>query len=289
MSYMDIENLYKAQEILAFRRCYAMEKIHGTSAHVSWKDGALHFFAGGTKQEHFEALFNREELASKATAVGSDFVVFGEAYGGKCQGMSKTYGKELRFVAFEALIGESWLAVPQADEFVKSLGLEFVHWVEISTDLAEIDAQRDAPSEQAFRNGMAERDKPETHKKREGIVLRSPFEARLNNGRRIIAKHKSEEFQERVHQPSVSPDKLQVLSEGKAIADEWVTDMRLTHVLQGFPEGIGMEKTGELIAAMVADIAKEARGEVVDSPAARAAIGRATALLWKSRLKAKLT
>jgi len=32
MGYLNIDNLYKAQEVLMFRECYAMEKIHGTSA-----------------------------------------------------------------------------------------------------------------------------------------------------------------------------------------------------------------------------------------------------------------
>lgn len=39
MSYMHIDNLYKSQTLLMFRECYALEKIHGTSAHVMWKDG----------------------------------------------------------------------------------------------------------------------------------------------------------------------------------------------------------------------------------------------------------
>jgi hypothetical protein len=32
MAYLHIENLYKARDIMLFRECYAMEKIHGTSA-----------------------------------------------------------------------------------------------------------------------------------------------------------------------------------------------------------------------------------------------------------------
>jgi len=36
MAYLDIDNLYKEQRILMFKECYAMEKIHGTSAHLSY-------------------------------------------------------------------------------------------------------------------------------------------------------------------------------------------------------------------------------------------------------------
>ena len=44
MGYRHIENLYRprAQTILLFRECYALEKIHGTSAHVAWRDGRGH-------------------------------------------------------------------------------------------------------------------------------------------------------------------------------------------------------------------------------------------------------
>ena len=39
MGYLHIDNLYKNQTVLAFRRCFALEKVHGTSAHIAWRDG----------------------------------------------------------------------------------------------------------------------------------------------------------------------------------------------------------------------------------------------------------
>ncbi len=47
MGYRKIPNLYKDADILLFKDCFASEKVHGTSAHVSWKDGKVNFFAGG--------------------------------------------------------------------------------------------------------------------------------------------------------------------------------------------------------------------------------------------------
>ncbi len=44
MGYLHIENLYKNIDIMQFKECYAMEKIHGTSAHVRFKDGEVAFF-----------------------------------------------------------------------------------------------------------------------------------------------------------------------------------------------------------------------------------------------------
>lgn len=259
-----------------------MEKIHGTSAHIAWKDGQLKFFAGGCKHEDFVILFNQEELASKFSEIGlPDITVFGEAYGGKLMKMRDTYGPSLSFVAFEVKIAEAWLSVPQAEGITKQLGLDFVSWKEVSTDLPILDAERDADSVQAVKCGCGE------GKKREGIVLRPPFEVRLNNGERIIAKYKREDFRETKTPRAVDKDKFEVLREADKIADEWATEMRLTHVLDGFHDA-DIEKTGQIIEAMVSDIVREATGEIIDSKQVRTAISRKTALMFKARLKANM-
>ena len=118
MSYMDIDNLYKNQDILLFRECYALEKIHGTSAHITW-DGRystytrppeLLFFSGGCKHATFLALFDQDDLRKRFEVLGLNQVkVFGEAYGGKIQGMRETYGDQLKFIVFEVKVGDSWL------------------------------------------------------------------------------------------------------------------------------------------------------------------------------------
>lgn len=283
MSYLHIDNLYKAQHILAFRRCFALEKVHGTSAHVGWKGGILTFFSGGESHERFTALFDTEALRAKLAGIESA-TVYGEAYGGKCQGMSGTYGKELRFIAFEVKIGECWLAVPQAAQFVADLGLEFVPYEEGPTDLEWIDVQRDAPSVVAVCRGMGERP-------REGVVLRPPFEVTLNNGERIIAKYKRDEFGERkTPQKIVDPEKLAVLADATAVAEEWVTEMRLTHVLNAAlgattPE---MEHVPTIIKAMVEDVLREGAGEIVDGKDVRRAIGSRAVSLLKARITARL-
>lgn len=278
---MHIDNLYKNQDVLAFKECYALEKIHGTSAHVSWKEKKLNFFAGGCSHENFVKLFNQDALGKAFEGIGApEVTVFGEAYGGKLQGMSGTYGKELKFIAFDVKIDDNWLAVPQAEDVCKGLGIEFVHYVKISTDLAEIDKQRDAESVQAVRNGMG------PGKKREGVVLRPPFEVKKNNGERVMSKHKIEEFAERQNVPPVAdPAKLKALADAQAIAEEWVTPMRLTHVLDKLGCGTDISKTGDVVKAMVEDVLREGSGEIVDSKDARSAIGRKTAEIFKTRIK----
>ena len=60
---MHIDNLYKDQRILLFKECYALEKIHGTSAHISYsaEKKTLTFFTGGN-HNIFISLFDSEKL-----------------------------------------------------------------------------------------------------------------------------------------------------------------------------------------------------------------------------------
>lgn len=283
MAYMHINNLYKSRDILMFKECYAMEKIHGTSAHVGWKDGKVFFFAGGCEHLAFTALFDKDTLAEGFAKLNHDSItVYGEAYGGKLQGMKGTYGDELRFVAFEVKIGDNWLDVPRAESIARGLGLDFVHWKQVSTDLDALDAERDADSVQAIRNGIG------PGKKREGVVLRPLIELTRNNGGRIIAKYKRDDFQETKTPRSVKKQDFEVLVAAQAIADEWVTDMRLAHVLDKFPKPWDITQTGEVIGAMIEDVERESEGEIVKSKAARAMISKKTAQMFKGLLNSTL-
>lgn len=289
MGYMHIANLYKDQKILNFKRCYVLEKVHGTSAHIKWDKGQLTFYSGGEKHERFCQLFDHEALRNAFTEMGHDEVtVHGEAYGGSQQKMGHTYGPDLRFIVFDVMVGDVWLNVPNMDQVAKRLNLEVVPWKEVATELDILNAERDAPSEVAVRRGMG------NDKTREGIVIRPLEEMTINNDHRIIAKHKVEKFGER-NTPqdvkNVDPNKLVVLSEAKAIANEWVTEERLRHVIDHLTyNGMepGIEKTGAVIKEMVADVYREASGEIVESREATSAIGQRTAQMFKQYLQEKL-
>jgi len=311
MAYLHIDNLYKNQKILMFNECYALEKVHGTSAWLSYSptesmtvqgdDGKLmkiyntvpsrlSFYAGGGKHDEFVKLFDAEAIRLKLDELTPEkhTIIYGEYYG-PMHKMIKTYGDKMRFVAFEVRVGGSWLSVPNAEEICKELGIEFVHYKRIRTNIQEIDAERDAPSEQAKRNGMvASTDKwgfcPPI---REGIVLRPIEEMTLNNGDRIIAKHKRDELRETKTPRQVSSEDLAKIEEAKAIADEWVTEERLNHILGRGVEA-KIENTGKIIALVTEDILREAEGEIVDSPNARKEIARSTALMFKMLLKQEL-
>lgn len=289
MGYLHIENLYRpaAQIILLFREVYAMEKVHGTSAHICWHNSTVTYSSGGESHERFRQLFDDAALTQAFTLFGHDDVtVYGEAYGGKCQGMRETYGSELRFIGFDVKVGDVWLTVPNMADVCEKLGVEVVPYRKVSTDLAALDAERDRPSEVAVRRGIT------TPRPREGVVLRPLQEFTTSNGNRVIVKHKGEAFSEtKTPRPVVDAGKAAVLEAAQAIADEYCTDERLRHVLDKIEVGgvaVGMEATARVIAAMMEDVLREGSGEFVDSRDARAAIGRRTAEIFKALLKRRL-
>lgn len=77
MGYLHIDNLYKNQKILAFRRCYALEKVHGTSAHIAYQSAVsgraeeLRFFSDGEKHERFCGLFDAGLLEAAGEIIDS--------------------------------------------------------------------------------------------------------------------------------------------------------------------------------------------------------------------------
>jgi hypothetical protein len=298
---------------LQFRNVYALEKIHGTSAHIKWvpeldsdvrpdsKPG-LSFFSGGEPHDKFVSLFDVPKLEQLFREKWDrEVTIYGEAYGGKQQGMSKTYGDKLKFVVFDVKVGaHTWLDVPKAEHVALSLGLEFVDYVmvptEITNDLASTEIweeygklgalvqERNKPSTQAKRNGITE------DKEREGIVLRPPFEVIRNNGKRVIAKFKNDSFSERKSKPSIlDPAKQALIVDAQNVAFEFVTPMRLEHVLNRLvserdDKSYSIKDTKDVIMLMIEDVEREGEGEFTTSQAVRKAIGGVTVNLFKKRL-----
>lgn len=83
------------------------------------------------------------------------------------------------------------------------------------------------------------------------------------------------------------PEKLLVLAEAKAIADEWVTPMRLKHVTDTLRAQLQRDLSNQdipaIVSAMVEDVFREGAGEIVESKEARRAIGTKAVQMLKSR------
>lgn len=268
MGYLHITNLYNEPGAL---ECYALEKIHGTSAHVAYRKGNLHFYAGGMPDAGFKALFDPVALTtilSETFKENDDLTVFGEAFGGKLQGMSDTYGKATRFLAFDVRLNGVWLDVPSAENVAKSLNIGFVPYERGPLQLDWLNEQRDRDALTAVVPG----------KMREGIVIRGIKELNHKDGSRFIYKHKRQEFRETKTVREVDPARALVLTGAAAIAEEYVTPMRLEHVLQRVPYNSARD-TGAVIAAMAEDVMREGELESIWTKDIARAVSTATVKL----------
>jgi len=266
MGYQSIKNLYRpeiSREILLLDEVYIMEKIHGTSAHIAYHNEAgFSMFSGGIKPESFEIMIAKRfgltklqdamkfELAADRTEV----IFYGEAYGGNCQKMSSVYGP-LNFIVFEVKLDGEWLEVPLASLWADIVGLPFVWYTKCEPHIEILNAMRDAPSMQASRNDMGKHIG-------EGIVIRPTNEDIKDRfGNRIVAKHKTEKFCETKRVRQVDPLRAEKLKAAQAIAEEWVTMQRLTHVVDHLraagcePE---IQATENVIGEMLKDVRIEA-------------------------------
>lgn len=268
-----------------------MLKLDGTSAHVSYNNGNLHFFGGCVKQNTFESLFNKEELLEKLQELGyyknpnmdssTKVTVFGENVGGSVQGLSKRYGPSVQFVAFEVKIGDTWLNVLDAKDVCDKLGIEFVDFWEVDTDLKTLDSLRDGLDTYALKHGFGEHPS-------EGIVIRPLKEFTLNNGERVIAKHKKDTERETKTPRVVDLEKQKILDDAQAVAEEFVVPKRLEHVLQKLQVALDVSQIPAIIRGMIEDVKLESVGEVVWSKEVEKAIGTKTALLVKQVCKESL-
>ena len=110
------------------------------------------------------------------------------------------------------------------------------------------------------------------------------MEMRLASGERVIVKHKREEFRETATLRKVDTSRLEVLADAQKITLEWVTPMRLQHVVDKVRPA-GIEDTGTVIKAMLEDVEREATGEVVLSREARRMMGAKAAQMFKQSLQ----
>lgn len=282
MSYLHIENLDKDGRVLLFKQVWATEKIHGTGAWIVYSGpGPKLKFHSGQNAVAFASLFDAEKIKADL-AKRFDLkpvTLYGEHYGGKIMAdMVGTYGPEYRFALYDVLVDGKWLSFDIVQKLGAELGLDVVSGHVVDATIETLAIERDRPSEQAVKNGITE------PRKREGIVIR-PLREMYDNKSRIIAKFKGDDFRETRTPRVPSAERLPAITEAEKIAWEWVTEMRLTHVLNKLGNPTDPRKTPEVIAAMTEDILRESKGEIVFSPEAGKAIARAAGALYIERPK----
>jgi hypothetical protein len=200
--------------------------------------------------------------------------------------MSDVYGKELKFVAFDVSFSNDpsktyFMDVPEAEKFVNHVfGLEFVWYTECDNNLDNLNKYRDQESKQAVRNLVG------NDLETEGIVVRPLYESNDKFGERWIVKHKRAKFRETARVREVNPDKLEVIASANEFASEYVTDMRLAHVLDKLPQPHDITITGKVVTAMIEDVKREMiDGETEWTKDVEKAIGRKAAEIYKLRFK----
>jgi hypothetical protein len=196
------------------------------------------------------------------------------------KGMSYTFGKTLESICFDVNIYDCWWSVPRAEFIVSQLGLEFVPYERIPATLECIDAERDKSSVQSKRNGIID------IKQREGVVLRPLEEYTKNNDVRVIVKHKGDDFRETKSKRIVTQEELEILKDAKEVAVEWVTDMRLSHIISKM-KTVDITKTGNVIRSMIEDVKRESNSEVLWSKLVEKEIGKQCAIMFKNILNIK--
>lgn len=81
---------------------------------------------------------------------------------------------------------------------------------------------------------------------------------------------------------------MKILAEAEEVAKEWCVLHRLEHVLQKLP-GATNKDMKKIMDAMVEDIYREAKGEIVESKEVVGAINKKTAILFKEYLSANIS
>jgi RNA ligase len=308
MGYQKICNLYRFPDYLRiFKEVHVLEKIDGTSSHLEIHttpdDGCnISLFHGGGDKYTFRNLFDLDKIKDiylnseiecdggfKKRFFGKHITLYGEFFGGKIQGLSKTYGTAGAFVVFDvklrnALLGDvnsnNWMDVDAAERTAKAFGLDFVWHTVCENTIENLNKYRDQPSQEGIRRGCGER-------KAEGIVTKPLVTVYDCNGGRYVFKHKRDDNRETKSTREVDPSRELEVFKGQAVADEFVTKERLRHILDkgGWTT---LQDIPAVIAAMQNDIALECSGEYIPSKFVDKAIGGRTVTLYREHLNERL-
>jgi hypothetical protein len=276
--YPHIENLEEVPKIFELPEVIVTEKIHGSAMRVGWLDGVLRL--GGRKLEFTDLRPDTKEglgfiswvfdvgldRRMKDAFTGEDVILFGEWHGsGTPKKGWPQVQKGIRYVAgndfriFDVKVQGRYVAQDQIGSWGAKVGLKTMpRLYRGKPDQKVFDSFIDSMSRLGGENGIVD---PENTM--EGIVIRPPEPMWDESGNFVIAKYKIGKWAERASQQRhpFQPRKERIILPGaREFAEEFVTEIRLEHVLDQLREAsipIESRAMGEVLKRMGQDIKRE--------------------------------
>ncbi|MBI2343807.1 MAG: hypothetical protein HYV02_05715 [Deltaproteobacteria bacterium] len=277
--YPHIENIEEVTTLFEWPEVIATEKVHGSAMRIGWIDGVLRI--GGRRLEFANLTPTSKEGQGFVAWVldtglgvriwtafeGHDALLFGEWHGSGTpekgwpqiqKGIRYCQGNDFRL--FDAKMDGQYVPQDALPALAARVGLRTMPILYRGRpDQAAFDGLIDTMSRVGEENGIVD---PENTI--EGIVIRPPVPMWDDKGNMLIAKYKVGKWAERASQQRhpKTPKKPREAAPPSATAfvEEFVTDMRLQHVLDQLREAgipITMAAMGEVMKRMGQDIKRE--------------------------------
>ena len=284
--YPHIKNLDDTPGIFDLPEVIVTEKIHGSGMRIGLIDGCVRF--GGRRLEFtnispqskdgqgFVSWALETGLGEKIakTFQNHDIIFYGEWHGsGTPQKGWPQIQKGIRYIKgndfriFDIRLDGKYLSQDQLSEFAEKAGLKTMPILCRGKPERKIfDSFIDTMSLLGAENGIAY---PENTM--EGIVIRPIQFLWEENREPVMAKHKIGKWAERASEqrhPKIPKQKKEIPAGAKEFAEEFVTDVRLEHILDQLKEeNIPIEKSamGEVMKRMGQDIKREGNSTLINA------------------------
>lgn len=284
--YPHMKNLDEAPRIFELPEVVITEKIHGSGMRIGLIDGCVRL--GGRRLE-FQSISPRSKdgqgFVSWVFETGLDkkiaetfqnhnIVFYGEWHGsGTPQKGWPQIQKGIRYIKgndfriFDVRLDGKYVSQDQISEFAAKIGLKTMPVLYRGIPDGKIfDSFIDTPSRLGAENGIVD---PENTM--EGIVIRPVEFLWEENHEPVMAKHKVGKWAERASaqsHPKTPKQHKEIPAGAKEFAEEFVTNVRLEHVLDQLKEAnIPIDKSamGEVMKRMGQDIKREGATTLVDA------------------------
>lgn len=276
--YPHIENIEEVPQVFALSEVIVTEKVHGSAMRIGLLDGVIRI--GGRRLEFNEIRPDTKEglgfvswvldtgLDKKMSKIfaGHDVILYGEWHGSGTpkkgwpqiqKGIRYIDGSDFR--VFDIKFDGGYLPQDRVSEAAASVGLKTMPVLYRGRPDGKVfNSLMDTMSKVGEENGIVD---PENTI--EGIVIRPPEFMWDEKGNLIMAKYKVGKWAERASQkkrPTGPPKEEVVIPGAREFAEEFVTETRLEHILDGLREAnipAAKSSLGEIMKRMGQDVKRE--------------------------------